>query len=100
MAASDFSIIPPRLAAAQRAGLFLLALAFLCPPATATDFVRDSIPGKWYEPLTPEDLPPLVYPKYFNELDKAHFQADSGRFKLALQPLRTATGDPQSIALI
>ena len=59
----------------------------------AADIARDSIPAKWYEPLTPEDLPPLVYPKYFNDLDKARFQADSGRFKLACKPcaLSTAT---------
>jgi predicted Zn-dependent protease len=100
MPAPDFSIIPPRLAAAPSAGLFLLVIAVFYLPATAADFARDSIPAKWYEPLTPEGLPPLVYPKYFNNLDKARLQADSGRYKLALQTLRTAAGDSQSIALI
>ncbi len=99
MAACNLSIILPRLAAARRAGLVFITLALFSTTAIAADFARDSIPSKWFEPLTPEDLPPLVYPKYFNDLDKARFQADSGRFKLALQTLRTAQGDAQTLAL-
>jgi tetratricopeptide (TPR) repeat protein len=62
-------------------------------PVLGVDFTRDSVPQKWFEPLVPEELPPLQYPKYFNDLDKAKLQVFSGRYKLALQTLRTAKSD-------
>ena len=57
-------------------------------PALAVDFDRQSIPGKWVQPLTPEDLPDLKYPAYFTAWDKAKMQASTGRYKLAVQTLR------------
>ncbi len=42
------------------------------------------------ERLAPEDLPALVYPEYFNDLDKAKFQVETGRYRLALVTLGKA----------
>src|SRR3954471_7520560 len=57
-------------------------------PASAQDLVRDAIPQKWSEPLLPEQLPPLKYPAYFDDVDKAKAQAHTGRYKLSLATLR------------
>ena len=59
----------------------------LAVPTFAVDFARESIPGKWVQPLLPEDLPPLTYPSYFNSWDKAKLQVSAGRYKLAAQSL-------------
>jgi tetratricopeptide (TPR) repeat protein len=56
--------------------------------AFGIDFGRQSIPGKWVHPLMPEDLPPLKVPAYFSDWDKAKLQAQTGRYKLAVQTLR------------
>ncbi|HSV14461.1 MAG TPA: tetratricopeptide repeat protein, partial [Tepidisphaeraceae bacterium] len=65
------------------------------------DFARDAAPRQWYEPLVPEDLPALSHPKYFNDLDKAKADAFAGRYRLALQTLRSIKdGDATTIALI
>ena len=62
--------------------------------AAAHDFVRNSIPSRWVEAVLPEDLPPLKYPAYFEDLDKAKVQVHSGRYKTALVTLRKI-GDPK-----
>ena len=70
-------------------------------PAHAHDFVKNAPPHRWVEALVPEDLPPLKFPSYFNEVDKARAQADAGRYKLALVTLRKAKrADPVEAALI
>ncbi len=66
----------------------LIALALSAAPVFSADFSHDTIPGKWLNPLTPEKLPDLIYPKYFNDFDKARQQIWTGRYKLALQTLR------------
>src|SRR5205823_1665816 len=43
---------------------------FLCTFAAAQNLSRDTIPGKWIDPLLPEDLPKLDYPAYYNDLDR------------------------------
>ncbi len=79
----------------------IVLLATLQLGAIASDFTRDTIPKKWFEPLIPEALPPLQYPKYFTDLEKAKAQAFAGRYKLALQTLRSVkTGDAAQIVLI
>ena len=58
-------------------------------PALAVDLTRESIPGKWVQPLAPEELPVPTYPGYFNAWDKAKMQVFTGRYKLAVQTLRS-----------
>src|SRR2546430_16190787 len=59
-----------------------LALAALAPNrAAAYDFIKDSVPNRWIEPLVPEDLPDLKYPSYFNDVDKARAQVQTGRYR-------------------
>ena len=68
-----------------------LALAGVSADPAAShgqDFVRDSVPQKWIEPLLPEQLPELEYPKYFDDFDKAKLQSFTGRYKLSLSTLR------------
>jgi predicted Zn-dependent protease len=67
--------------------LCLLTLALTASPTFAADFSQDAIPGKWIAPLVPENLPPLKYPAYFTDFDKAKQQVWTGRYKLALQNL-------------
>src|SRR6476469_9370773 len=61
----------------------------LAPAAFAADLVNQTAPMKWIEPLMPEDLPGLEYPKYFTDLDKAQAQEQAGRYKLSLITLKT-----------
>src|SRR5688572_25559973 len=87
------------------APLLLCALCVLCAlcasDAHAHDFVKTSPPHRWVEPLVPEDLPPLKYPSYYNDIDKARAQLHHGRYKLALVTLRKAKdADPAEAALI
>src|SRR5687768_4980449 len=82
---------------AVMAGLFLVAAGTRA--ASAHDFVRGSPPHRWVEALVPEDLPPLKYPAYFNDIDKARAQLHHGRYKLALVTLRKAKDvDPAEAA--
>jgi tetratricopeptide (TPR) repeat protein len=62
--------------------------AALAVPASAADFSRDTVPGKWIAPLVPEQLPVQKYAAYFNTFDKAREQVWTGRYKLALQTLK------------
>jgi tetratricopeptide (TPR) repeat protein len=80
--------------------LALIALVGFAFGARAQDLARESVPQKWIEPLLPEDLPPLDYPKYFNDLDKARLQVQTGRYKLALQTLAHVKGDATDIAVL
>jgi cellulose synthase operon protein C len=80
---------------------FVAILALATTPTWAVDFARESIPRKWVEPLVPEDLPALVYPKYFSDFDKAKAQAFAGRYKLALQTLEAVKdAPPVDVALV
>ncbi len=57
----------------------------------------DIIPGRWFEPFLPEDLPALTFPEYFNDLDKARMQVRTGRSKQALYTLyRTPPSDDRA----
>jgi len=64
--------------------LAIVAVMLSSWPARGQELVRDSAPMKWIEPLLPEDLAPLTFPDYYNDLDKAQAQCFSGRYKLAL----------------
>src|SRR5438477_12094322 len=67
--------------------------------AHAYDFVKDSLPNRWIQPLVPEDLPDLKYPSYFNDLDKAKMQLQTGRYRRALVTLASAkNADPIEVA--
>ncbi len=83
--------------------LLLLSAVAINAPVLAWDLSRDAIPRRWIEPFIPEDLPPLEYPAYFNDIDKARAQIFAGRYKLGLQTLRgiedTET-DPVDLALL
>src|SRR3954470_2071817 len=74
-----------------RSRLLLFALIMLASAtvAAAADFSRDAAPRKCSEPLVPEGLPALEHPNYYNSLDKAKADVFSGRYKLALQTLRS-----------
>jgi hypothetical protein len=77
--------------------LCLLALAITAAPALCADFTRDAVPGKWIAPLVPEQLPPLKYPAYFNNFEKAKQQVWTGRYKLALQSFVFDQTDRQGV---
>jgi tetratricopeptide (TPR) repeat protein len=72
----------------RRPVLFAAAVAALAGVAPAHDFVRDSAPMKWVEQAMTEDLPPLTFPGFYNDFDKAKAQVDAGRYKTALLTLR------------
>src|SRR5512138_2987537 len=69
--------------------LFVVAAVLIGLPrvADAIDLAKEIGPQKWIERLVPEDLPPLEYPSYFNDLDKAKMQVARGRYRLALVTL-------------
>ncbi|MEZ0265179.1 MAG: tetratricopeptide repeat protein [Phycisphaerae bacterium] len=75
---------------------------FIAPPAArADDFVREAIPGKWINPLVPEDLEKLEYPAYFKDFDKAKMESETGRYKLSLLTLakvKPGDADPARVA--
>jgi hypothetical protein len=73
---------------APRVVLSAAALLLAASPAVAVDFVRETVPHKWLERFTPEDLPAQKYPAYFDDFDKARFQSFTGRYKLSLLTLR------------
>ncbi len=64
-------------------------LLLMSAHALGIDFARQSVPGRWIQPVLPEDLPPLTFPAYFGGWDKAKMQVAAGRYKLAVQSLRT-----------
>ena len=76
---------------AVRVVIASLAVAALTPNrAAAYDFIKDSVPNRWIESLVPEDLPDLKYPSYFNDVDKARAQVQTGRYRRALVTLSKA----------
>ncbi len=78
-----------------------LAIGAVDATASARDVWRDIIPDRWLAPFAVEDLPPLEYPAYFSDLDKARAQAFQGRYKLALLTCnRLADADPVAVALV
>lgn len=70
--------------ASSALALFLALAANRVVQADPQDIVRNAIPQSWLEPFLPENLPPLQYPAYFNDLDKAQYQAAHGRYRLSL----------------
>ncbi len=59
-----------------------------------------TIPGKWVDQFTPEDLPKLEYPSYAEQFDKAKEQVFHGRYKQGLASLAEMKGgDAAQIAL-
>jgi tetratricopeptide (TPR) repeat protein len=86
------TVRPP--ARLRRAALF--AAALLAGPAGALtggvalghDFVRDSAPMRWVDQAMTEDLPPLKFPAYFEDFDKAKALVAAGRYKTALLVIR------------
>jgi tetratricopeptide (TPR) repeat protein len=81
--------------------LSILVIGILGASASAQDLLKQTAPLKWLDPVLPEDLPPLDYPSYANELDKARLEAFRGRYKRALLTLtRAESADPVEVALI
>src|SRR4051812_46838133 len=81
--------------------LILVLLGVAAPSARAYDFVKDSLPNRWIQPLVPEDLPDLKYPAYYNDVDKARAQFMAGRYRRSLVALGHAQGaDPPRTALV
>src|SRR5581483_6048231 len=76
--------------------LYLIGCLLLGTAACAQNLTRDTIPGKWLDPLLPEDLPKLKYPSYANALDRARMEINSGRYKLGLITLKKA-GDADAV---
>jgi tetratricopeptide (TPR) repeat protein len=69
--------------------------------ARAQDLSKLTPPLNWIEPLLPEDLPPLKYPAYANDLDKAKFESFSGRYKKSLLTLyKWKDADAVEVALV
>src|SRR4051794_29816738 len=69
--------------------------------ARGQDLSRDTIPGKWIEPLLPENLPKLELPAYAKDLDRARAEAFTGRFKKSLRTLaKVKDADPAEVAII
>ena len=56
--------------------------------ALGHDFVRDSAPMRWVDQAMTEDLPPLKFPAYFQDFDKAKALVAAGRYKTALLVIR------------
>jgi cellulose synthase operon protein C len=72
-------------------------------PARGGDISEQTIPGKWIEPLLPENVTEPDYPDYDrnNPLEKARDQLDAGQYRRALATLTTVTSrKPLEIELI
>src|SRR5215208_3634411 len=82
--------------------MFLIVLiSFLARPALAIDFTKEMAPRRWTERLVPEDLPKLEYPEYYNDLDKARMQMQSGRYRMSLVTLnKVKDADEVEAALV
>lgn len=67
----------------------------------ANIYVRESVPRRWLNNVLPENLPPLEFPAYANQLDHARIEAFAGRYKKALMTLNgIKDADPVQVALI
>ena len=73
-----------------------MAGLWLSQPARGQNLSREAIPTKWLAPYVPETLPPLAYPAYFNDLDKAKAQSFAGRYKMSLLTLRKISEPKES----
>ncbi len=83
------------------AGLVLSPFLSAAPARADDDIARATAPQKWIERFMPEELPALIYPKYYKDFDKAKALAFAGRYKLALMMLNKVTkGDPAEIAVV
>src|SRR5688500_2362801 len=67
-----------------------VAVVGLSGVGLAIDFKKEMAPRRWPERLVPEDLPPLTYPEFFNDVDKARAQLQGGRYRLSLVTLAKA----------
>ena len=65
-------------------------LLSLVASVKSADLSTAVAPATWADALTPEPLPALKSAAFDDDLDKAREQAFAGRYKLALQTLRTA----------
>jgi len=84
-------------------GMGVSALLLSASPSWADDFLRETIPGKWINPLVPEALEKLEYPAYFKDFDKARMEAQTGRYKLSLLTLakvKPGEAEPAQMALV
>jgi tetratricopeptide (TPR) repeat protein len=75
-----------------------LCMAAAVIPATAqadqTDrLLQHTAPNKWMDGFTPETLPEMKFPAYFNDLDKARAEVFHGRYKQALMDLAKVKPD-------
>src|ERR1700744_2241761 len=92
-----------RIIAAAKMRFFRVVMLLLMCVAAARgqEIVRQTIPGKWLEPVLPEDAADLHYPQWAGELDKAKLEQFSGYYKKSLMTLMNLQGgDPIQIALI
>lgn len=81
----------------------LIVLGILAGGAFAQKYdpIKDAVPQRWIADFTPEDLPELTYPKYFDDLDKARMQVQRGRFRQSLFTLAKAGEvDPVEAGLV
>jgi Flp pilus assembly protein TadD len=84
-----------RVSQLRRLTLALLAVLLISQTsrvvqADPDDILRNAVPNVWLQRFLPEDLPPLQYPGYFDDVDKARSQAFHGRYKQALITLDQA----------
>ena len=87
----------------MRSYRIIIALVFFSAAALAQDLSRQTIPGKWIEPLLPEELPKLEYPAYAKTIDRARMDSFAGRYKLSLRTLakvKPDEADPAEVAII
>src|SRR3954468_8704067 len=69
--------------------------------AHAQDLSRETIPGKWIEPILPENLPKLELPEYAKDIDRARAESFTGRYKKSLRTLaKVKDADPAEAAMI
>lgn len=82
-------------------GLLVMSLWAMQVARAASGFAEQVAPASWASALTPEALPALKYPSFDDTLDKARDQMFAGRYRLALQTVRSAKsrtpGDVQHI---
>ncbi|MGH7179343.1 MAG: tetratricopeptide repeat protein [Tepidisphaeraceae bacterium] len=86
----------------MRALCVLAAISAALFSATAlAQLPPDLVPGKWLEPVLPEELPELEYPAWANALDRARLESLTGRYKKSLLTIIDADGaDSVELALI
>src|SRR5438552_8929332 len=81
----------------------VLVVCCFCGLAFSQDLSRQTIPGKWVEPLLPEDLSKLEYPAYAKPIDKARMESFAGEYKRSLRTLakiKDGEADPVELAIV